>query len=108
MLTPHTEAATAAILDGLSWLGLGWDGEPVSQAARAARHAEVAHALVEAGKQPPAEEMVPAACSALQLNPCCEEARYGKAQALKALDLSVMAAGPPSEADGRGPALGSH
>ncbi|MBA89790.1 MAG: glutamate--tRNA ligase [Phyllobacteriaceae bacterium] len=45
-----TEAATAAILDGLSWLGLGWDGEPVSQAARAARHAEVAHALVEAGK----------------------------------------------------------
>ena len=43
--------------------------------------------------------------SALQLNPCCEEARYGKAQALKALDLSVMAAGPPSEADGRGPAM---
>lgn len=45
-----TEAATAAILDGLSWLGLAWDGEPVSQAARAGRHAEVAHALVEAGK----------------------------------------------------------
>lgn len=45
-----TEAATAAILDGLSWLGLAWDGEPVSQAARSGRHAEVAHALVEAGK----------------------------------------------------------
>ncbi|MCB1426747.1 MAG: glutamate--tRNA ligase [Zhengella sp.] len=45
-----TEAATAAILEGLDWLGLGWDGEPYSQAARADRHAEVAHALVKAGK----------------------------------------------------------
>ncbi len=41
--------ATQAILDGLGWLGLDWDGEPVSQAARAARHAEVAHALLAAG-----------------------------------------------------------
>ena len=45
-----TEAATTAILEGLEWLGLGWDGEPYSQAARADRHAEVAHALVKAGK----------------------------------------------------------
>ena len=30
-----TEAATAAILDGLTWLGLHWEGEPVSQFARA-------------------------------------------------------------------------
>ena len=30
-----TEAATAAILDGLTWLGLHWDGEPISQFARA-------------------------------------------------------------------------
>ncbi|MEP0697833.1 MAG: glutamate--tRNA ligase family protein, partial [Nitratireductor sp.] len=37
-----TEAATAAILDGLSWLGLDWHGEPVSQAARADRHREIA------------------------------------------------------------------
>ena len=37
-----TEAAIAAILDGLTWLGLDWDGEPVYQFARAARHAEVA------------------------------------------------------------------
>ena len=33
-----TEAATAAILDGLTWLGLSWDGEAVSQFERAPRH----------------------------------------------------------------------
>ena len=41
--------ARQAILDGLRWLGLDWDGEPVSQAARAARHAEVARALLASG-----------------------------------------------------------
>lgn len=45
-----TDAATAAILDGLSWLGLKWDGDPISQFERAPRHAEVAHELVKAGK----------------------------------------------------------
>ncbi len=45
-----TEAATAAILDGLSWLGLTWEGEPVSQFQRAARHREVAEELVRLGK----------------------------------------------------------
>ena len=45
-----TEAATAAILDGLSWLGLHWEGEPVSQFARAQRHREVAEGLVRNGK----------------------------------------------------------
>jgi glutamyl-tRNA synthetase len=45
-----TEAATAAILDGLRWLGLQWDGEAVSQFARAARHREVAEELVARGK----------------------------------------------------------
>ncbi|RUZ88094.1 glutamate--tRNA ligase, partial [Mesorhizobium sp. M7A.F.Ca.US.003.02.2.1] len=44
------EAATAAILDGLSWLGLSWDGEPVSQFERAPRHREVAEELVRIGK----------------------------------------------------------
>ncbi|WP_371441581.1 glutamate--tRNA ligase [Rhodovulum sp. ES.010] len=44
-----TPEATQAILDGLAWLGLDWDGEPVSQAARADRHAEVAHRMLEAG-----------------------------------------------------------
>ena len=32
-----TDAATAAILDGLTWLGLTWDGEAISQFERAAR-----------------------------------------------------------------------
>ena len=45
-----TEAATAAILDGLTWLGLSWDGEAVSQFQRAARHREVAEELVRMGK----------------------------------------------------------
>ena len=45
-----TEAATAAILDGLSWLGLHWEGEPISQFERAARHREVAEELVAKGK----------------------------------------------------------
>src|SRR5688500_17128869 len=44
-----TDAAVAAILDGLSWLGLNWDGEPISQFARAARHREVAEELVARG-----------------------------------------------------------
>ena len=45
-----TQAAVAAILDGLSWLGLDWDGEAISQFSRAARHREVAEALLAAGK----------------------------------------------------------
>ena len=45
-----TDAAIAAILDGLAWLGLDWDGDPIYQFARAARHREVAEALVAAGK----------------------------------------------------------
>ena len=44
-----TDAAVAAIRDGLTWLGTGWDGEPVSQFARAGRHAEIARRLLEAG-----------------------------------------------------------
>ena len=44
-----TDAAIAAILDGMRWLGLDWDGDEVYQFARADRHAEVAHALVAAG-----------------------------------------------------------
>lgn len=44
-----TEPAIAAILDGLSWLGLPWDGEVTYQFARAARHAEVAKHMLAAG-----------------------------------------------------------
>ena len=42
--------ATAAILEGLMWLGLDWDGEPISQAGRADRHAEVAREMLAAGQ----------------------------------------------------------
>jgi glutamyl-tRNA synthetase len=45
-----TPEAIDAIIDGLKWLGLNWDGEPVFQFARAARHAEVARQLVAEGK----------------------------------------------------------
>ena len=41
--------AVAAILDGLKWLELDWTGEAVSQFSRAARHAEVAHAMLASG-----------------------------------------------------------
>ena len=44
-----TEPAIAAILDGMTWLNLNWDGEVVYQFSRAARHAEVAHTLLAAG-----------------------------------------------------------
>ncbi|WP_294391248.1 glutamate--tRNA ligase [uncultured Sphingomonas sp.] len=44
-----TEPAIAAILDGMRWLGLDWDGEEVYQFARASRHAEVAFQLLEQG-----------------------------------------------------------
>ena len=45
-----TEGAILAILDGLRWLELDWDGEPVYQFARAERHREVAEQLLAAGQ----------------------------------------------------------
>jgi glutamyl-tRNA synthetase len=45
-----TQGAILAILDGLRWLGLDWDGEPVYQLARAARHREIAEQLLAEGK----------------------------------------------------------
>ncbi|MFC6687161.1 glutamate--tRNA ligase [Jhaorihella thermophila] len=45
-----TPQATEAILRGLTWLGLDWDGEPISQFARADRHVEVARQLLAEGK----------------------------------------------------------
>jgi glutamyl-tRNA synthetase len=44
-----TREAIDAILDGLSWLEITWDGEPIYQFARAARHREVAEALLAVG-----------------------------------------------------------
>ncbi len=45
-----TPEATAAILQGLTWMGLDHDGDVVSQFEGAQRHAEVAHELLNAGK----------------------------------------------------------
>ncbi len=44
-----TPEATAAILDGLKWLELDWDGETVFQFPRAPRHAEVARTMLAQG-----------------------------------------------------------
>jgi len=45
-----TEPAIGAILDGLKWLGIDWDGDTVYQFARAGRHREVAEQLLAEGK----------------------------------------------------------
>ena len=45
-----TEAAIQAILDGLTWLGLDWDGDVVYQFSRATRHREVAESLLGQGR----------------------------------------------------------
>jgi glutamyl-tRNA synthetase len=45
-----TPEAVAAIIDGLEWLGLFWDGEIVHQFAQASRHAEIARQLLAAGR----------------------------------------------------------
>ncbi len=45
-----TPEAVRAILDGLEWLGINWDGEVVYQSARSERHREVAEQMVKMGK----------------------------------------------------------
>ncbi|HYJ58440.1 MAG TPA: glutamate--tRNA ligase [Methyloceanibacter sp.] len=44
-----TEGAILAILDGLRWLELDWDGEPVYQLTHAERHREIAEQLLAQG-----------------------------------------------------------
>src|SRR5262244_2908322 len=44
-----TQAAIDAILDGLTWLGIDWDGDTVYQFARSQRHREVAEQLLASG-----------------------------------------------------------
>ncbi|HEY1612711.1 MAG TPA: glutamate--tRNA ligase [Rhizomicrobium sp.] len=45
-----TPQAVDAILVGLKWLGLDWDGDPVMQFSRAARHREIADTLLAQGR----------------------------------------------------------
>ena len=44
-----TQESVEAIFDALEWLGIDWDGEPVFQFARSARHRETARTLLETG-----------------------------------------------------------
>lgn len=44
-----TEPAVKAIIDGLAWLGVQWDGDVIFQFPRAARHAEVARQMLADG-----------------------------------------------------------
>ena len=44
-----TQPAIDAIVEGMRWLGLDWDGETVFQSQRVERHAEVAQALLASG-----------------------------------------------------------
>src|SRR5215212_7639430 len=46
-----TQPAIDAILDGLTWLGIEWDGETVYQFSRSARHREVVEQLLAEGKE---------------------------------------------------------
>ncbi len=64
-----TSEAIDAIVDGLRWLELDWDGEMVFQSACADRHSEVAHELIEAGKA------YRCYCSAQELEIMRQEAR---------------------------------
>jgi glutamyl-tRNA synthetase len=45
-----TKAAMDAIIDGLNWIGMSWDGDVVYQFARAARHREITETLLAQGR----------------------------------------------------------
>ncbi|QQP92093.1 glutamate--tRNA ligase [Skermanella sp. TT6] len=75
-----TDAAVEAILDGLKWLELDWDGEAVSQFERRDRHAEVAHRMLESG----------------HAYRC-----YASQEELEAMRAAQKAAGQPMRYDGR-------
>src|SRR5512140_3864104 len=45
-----TKAAIDAILDGLTWLGIDWDGEAVYQFSRLDRHREVGETMLANGR----------------------------------------------------------
>src|SRR5689334_3743192 len=45
-----TKAAIDAILDGLDWLGLGWDGDALYQSTRVDRHRKAVEEMLAAGR----------------------------------------------------------
>ena len=75
-----TPEAVAAILNGMEWMGLDWDGDAIYQFARAARHREVAEQLLAMGKA----------------YRC-----YATAEELTAMREAQRAAGKPIRYDGR-------
>ena len=75
-----TEDAIHKIFEGLKWLGLDWDAEPVFQFSRAARHAAEAHRLLAEGKA----------------YPC-----YASPQELEEMRALAKAEGRPPRYDGR-------
>jgi glutamyl-tRNA synthetase len=75
-----TPEAVNAILNGMTWMGLNWDGEVIYQFARAARHREVAEKLLAEGKA----------------YRC-----YASAEELTAMREEQKAAGRPMRYDGR-------
>jgi glutamyl-tRNA synthetase len=74
-----TEEAIDAILDGLKWLGLDWDGDPVFQFSRADRHRAVVDELL-----------------------ATKQAYYAfdTVEELEAMRANAMAAGKPPRYDG--------
>ncbi|HUK60418.1 MAG TPA: glutamate--tRNA ligase [Stellaceae bacterium] len=64
-----TQSAVDAIIDGLKWLGLDWDGEIVMQSARQEAHAAAVSSLVAAG------HAYPCYCTAAELEAMREKAR---------------------------------
>jgi glutamyl-tRNA synthetase len=75
-----TPEAVQAILNGMTWMGLDWDGDVTYQFARAARHREVAEKLLAQGKA----------------YRC-----YATAEELTAMREEQKAAGKPMRYDGR-------
>ncbi|PCI56304.1 MAG: glutamate--tRNA ligase [Alphaproteobacteria bacterium] len=65
----HSEEAVAAIMDGLKWLGLDYDGEVLSQFAQRDRHTGVAEEMIAKG------QAYYCYCSPEELNDMREKAR---------------------------------
>ena len=87
-----TPEAVAAIIDGLDWLGLAWDGDIVHQFERAPRHAEIARQLLAA------ERAYYCYCTPAELEAMRERARaekrsVGRLMPAPCAALAVLAVG---------------
>src|SRR5213596_1776692 len=61
-----TDEHTQVILDGLTWLGLDWDEQPIFQGARLARHQQIADRLLASGEEAIRDFLVAPHASALE------------------------------------------